>query len=235
MISFYKVIGAGVLLISFMECHAQVKQVLSAPNRSNTAAAQTYVGLGSIPSSDVNFRIDGSPYFNDEFVKGTIYHNRSIYRDVEMRYDIYFDRIEFKNQDTVMVAGPDKLISKVQMGDQTFIVSIFKSKDKPALTYFLREDSGKMTLLTKMEIKFKNQELGKPIQGDIPAKYIRMPDTHYYKIGNGPLIKIQGIKKLIEEIPDHNGEMEQYARKEKISANKPKELKKFSQYYNSLQ
>ena len=114
------------------------------------------------------------------------------------------------------------------------MVELYEEKGKKAFTYFIRQDSGKMTILTKKAISLKPPQFGKPIEGDIPAKFTRMPDTHFYKLDKGPLVKIVSIKKLIEELPDHKAEMETFVKKEKISANKPKELAQFSKYYNSL-
>jgi len=221
--------------IGLLTGNAQVKQVDNSSNRANPAATQSYIGFGAVINSNVEYPIEGSPYFEDEYVKGNIYHSLGVNKNVQMRYNIYYDRIEYKGKETEMAIGPDKRIRKVELGEQTLVLNLYEVKGKTALAYFIRQDSGKMTILTKMTVMLKGPQFGKPIEGDVPAKYSRMPDTHYFKIGDGPLIKIQSIKKLIEELPDHREEMEVFARKEKTSTNKPKELIRFSQYYNSLQ
>ncbi len=50
-----------------------------------------------------------------------------------------------------------------------------------------------------MRVIFKDRQQGKPIEGDIPAKYSRMADINYFKLGDGPLIKVRSIKKLIAD------------------------------------
>ena len=235
MISFKKIIFIVVLLASsYLKGGAQVKQVDNSANRANPSAVQSYIGFGSVINSNVEYPIEGTPYSSDEYVKGTIFHSHTIYKDMLMRYNIYYDRIEFRAKDTIRVLGPEKLLHKIELGDQTLVVNMHEVKGKPALTYFIRQDSGKMTILTKLTVLLRGPQFGKPIEGNIPAKYEHMPDNHFYKIDNGPLVKIQSIKKLIEELPDHKEEMESFAKKEKISANKPKELVQFSRYYNSL-
>ncbi len=229
------VIVIVILATRIVYCNGQAKQVDNAINRANPSAVQTFTGYGTTMPSEREYPIEGTPYSDDEFVKGIIYHHHGS-QSAEMRYNIYDDRIEYKGKDTViMVVGPDKLIKKIVIGDQTLVVELYEEKGKKALTYFIRQDSGKMSMLTKKTISLKPPQFGKPIEGDIPAKYVRMPDTHFYKIDNGPLVKILNTKKLIEELPDHKAEMEAFVKKEKISANKPKELAQFSKYYNSLQ
>lgn len=222
------------LTTSIVHCNGQAKQVDNAINRANPNAVHTFTGYGTTMPSEREYPIEGTPYSNDEYVKGIIYHHHGS-QSAEMRYNIYDDRIEYKGKDTVlMMVGPDKLIQKIEIGDQTLVVELYEEKGKKELTYFIRQDSGKMTMLTKKTISLKPPQFGKPIEGDIPAKYARMPDTHFYKIDKGPLVKIVSIKKLIDELPDYKAEMEAFVKKEKISANKPKELAQFSGYYNSL-
>jgi hypothetical protein len=223
-----------ILILGTGYCRGQAKQVDNAINRANPSAVHSFTGYGTTMPSEREYSVEGTPYSKDEFVKGKIYHHYGLL-STEMRYNIYDDRIEYKGKDTVvMIIGADKLIRKVELDELTLVVDLIEVKGKQMLTYFVRLDSGKMTMLTKMTVSLKPPQFGKPIEGDIPAKFIRMPDTYYYKIEKGSLVKISSIKSLIEELPDHQKEMESFAKKEKISANKPKELAQFSKYYNSL-
>jgi len=215
--------------------YSQAKQIDNSAYKANPTSTQSYIGFGNVFPNEYEYPIEGSPYFNDKYVKGTIYHHRTVYKNMEMRYNICHDRIEFKAKDTVLMVGPDKLVKKVELGDQTLVVQLLETKGKPTLTYFIRQDSGKLTILTKMTITIKAPQFGKPIEGNVPAKYMKMPDTQYYMLDAGKPVKIQNLKKLIDELPDHQQEMETFAKKEKISASKPKDLVLFSRYYNSLQ
>jgi hypothetical protein len=235
MMAFKKLVILLIILANgIVHCKGQAKQVDNAINRANPSAVHTFTGYGTTMPEEREYPIEGTPYSNDAYIKGRIYHHYGL-QSTEMRYNIYDDRIEYKGKDSVlMIIGPDKLVRKVEIGDQTLVVDLLEVKGKQVLTYFVRLDSGKMTMLTKLTVSLKPPQFGKPIEGDIPAKYARMPDTHFYKIDNGPLVKIGNIKNLLEELPDHKNEMEAFVKKEKISANKPKELAQFSKYYNSL-
>jgi hypothetical protein len=222
------------ITISKMNCYAQVKQVISAPNRSNVAAAQTYLGLGSLASSEETYAIEGTPYSTEAYVLGDVFLKQKVFEDIEMRYNIYSNRIEYKENGALMYLSPNNQILKVVMNNETLVINQFEVKGKLTPTYFVRLDSGAVTLLAKKNIGFRSQQLGKPIEGDVPAKYTQLPDEYFIKKLDGPLVRIQSIKKLIEYLPDHKAEMETFAKKEKISANKPAELTRFIQYYNSL-
>jgi len=223
-----------VLLVTFRDGLAQVKQLLNAPSKSSPTSTQTFVGVNKFYNSELDYPIEGSPYADDQFVKGSIYHYRGVQRDIDMRLNVYYNQIEYKVKDSVWVVSADKLIRKVVMDDQTLIVNLYEVKGKQSLAFFFRLDSGKATLLIKKNIGYREPQFGKAIEGNVPAKYYKLPDEHFFKIGDGPLLKIQSMKKFIEDLPDHKSEMEQFAKKEKISVNKPKELTRFIQYYNSL-
>jgi hypothetical protein len=201
---------------------------------SSTAKFVNRVGTFNNPAPE--YIIEGSPYFKDDFIKGTIFWKKGgSYQGLDMRYNIYADQIEFKNQDSVFAINPDIGIKNVVIGEYTLVINNYDVRGIPALTYFLRLDSGKATLMAKMQVNFRERQEEKPIEGAKPPKYIRMPDVYYFKIGNGSSIKIQSIKRMIEELPDHREEMDQFAKDNKISANKPKELIKFFRFYNSLE
>ncbi len=149
-----------------------------------------------------------------------------------MRYNIFYDQMEFKDKDSVYAIGPDMSIKKVVIGSETFVVDNLEFKGK---TVPLSLDSGRVSLVAKMLVIYKELRQGKPMQGDIPPRFERMPDTYYIKIGHGPLAKVSTVKKLIEMLPDRKQEMEKFTQNEKTRANKPDELTKFIRYYNSLQ
>ena len=88
--------------------------------------------------------------------------------------------------------------------------------------------------MAKKRVLFKEQQLGKPIEGDIPASYNQIPDVYYIKVENGPLLMVRSIKKLIAEFPDKKKELEEFTKKEKISSKEIEDLVRLTRYYNSL-
>ncbi len=218
-------------VISFIDCKSQGN--LDPPSNSRTANVQNIYNINQL-ISPVEYSIEGTPYFTDTYSKGSAYSSAVNIYDKEMRYNIFYDRMEYKDGGTMFAIDPDLTIEKIVLGTLTFVVDNYKVKNKMVPSYFLRLDSGRVTLMTKMRIIFKDRQQGKAIEGNIPATYQRQPDFYYFKLGDGPLMKVRSIKKLIDALPDQKQKMEKFARSEKISANKSEELTKFIEYYNSL-
>jgi len=218
-------------VIILIDCNAQFS--LNPAENARSGSVQYIYSLDKI-TSPVEYTIEGTPYLTDTYLKSHVYSHKGNFSDIDMRYNIFYERMEFKEKDLLYAIDPDSKIKKIVLDAQTFVVDNYELKGKTAPAYFLRLDSGRVTLMTKMRIIFKDRQQGKPIEDDIPAKYSRMQDINYIKLGDRSLIKVRSIKKLIDELPDRKQEMEDFAKKEKISANKAEELTKFIQYYNSL-
>jgi hypothetical protein len=151
-----------------------------------------------------------------------------------MRYNIFNDVIEFQQNGSVLALAPDKRINKVTIGSHTFVVNRFEFKSKQIEGYLERLDSGKLTLLAKMVVVFKEREEPRAMQYSIvPARFNRLGDVHYSMLPDGQLVKIESIKKLLEQLPDKNEEMAAFVKKEKIRDDR-EGLVKFFSYYNSL-
>jgi hypothetical protein len=96
-------------------------------------------------------------------------------------------------------------------------------------------DSGKVTLYSRKMMRYQEAIKGRALDGgDVPAKFARMSDEYFYKIGTGELKEVGNLKELIASLPDKQEEIKQYAKQEKISPKKEEELRQLIQYYNSL-
>jgi len=96
-------------------------------------------------------------------------------------------------------------------------------------------DSGKVMLFAKKKIIYLPAKQGGALNGsDMPAHYKRSPDSYYYKIGVGGLQEVESVNAIISSLPDKKDELAQYAKREKISVKKEKELIELIEYYYSL-
>lgn len=179
-------------------------------------------------------KIEGSPYLNESFAPADVYSSKGKFPSVQMRYNIYTDEIEYKQKDIVYILLPGTDVKKIVFGDHVFVVESVDVKGKPKTGYFSLLDSGKVTLLAKKVVTFREAQAPKALEAEgKPAKYSKSQDEFLYKIGDGPLMEVNNIKKMIETFPDKQDELRQFAAKEKISRNE-KELTKLIKYYNSL-
>jgi len=186
------------------------------------------------PSS---FDYEGSPYNKDIFVKGDIYYDINWrYPDIPLRYNIFNDEMEFKieGQETIYAIKPDKKIQKILIQEDTFVIGEYQEKGKIIPGFYKVLTTGKIDLLAKLQVDFKEKQPPKAMVDPEPAKFTRRADQYYVKINGDITQKISNIKKLIELIGDHKNELSEYAKKEKISAANESELIQFISFYNSL-
>ena len=189
------------------------------------ASAQVTTSSGEV--------IAGSPYVDDKYKDGVIYYGDKNYI-VPIRYNAYQDLIEYKQNGKPLVLEASASIEKVVFGDDTFIPLNYGSSGKK-LGYFAVLDSGKMTLYAKKKIIFVPFKKGGKLDGtDQPAEFKKAPDVFYYQLGDGPLQEVDNVKSWIAGLPDKQDELTQYAKKEKISTKKEKDIIQFVKHYNSL-
>ena len=178
---------------------------------------------------------EGSPFLNEEFIPGQVFSSGKKYTSVPLRYNIFNDQMEFKQNDLTYALYPGERIIKVILADETYVVEKYEIRSKIDYGYLTRLDSGKLTVLAKKVVRFTDKQEAKALESsNKPAKFTRAADLYYYKIGNGELTKSSSLKNLIEDLPDHQADVEAYAKKEKLSTRNAEDLMKLAAYYNGL-
>jgi hypothetical protein len=176
--------------------------------------------------------VTGSPYMDEKYKDGVIYFGDKN-QTAPIRYNAYQDLIEYEQNGKALVLDPNPAIKKVVFGSETLVPLSPESSNK--LGYYVMLDSGKVSLYAKKKIvflPFKKQ--GKLDGSDQPAEFKKSPDMFYFQVGNGALKEVDNMKSFIASFPDKQDELSQYAKKEKISTKKEKDLIQFVKYYNSL-
>jgi hypothetical protein len=181
-----------------------------------------------------NVTVKGTPYLDDIYAQGVIhYANRT--HAAPIRYNVFRDLIEYQQNGQPLVLDPNPSIKKVNVGSSIFVPLKYETNGKSKFGYFAVLDSGKVTLYAKKKITLLAARKGGALDGsDQPAEYKKSADTFYFRIGEGELQEVDNIKSMIATFPEKQEEMTQYAKKEKISPRKEKEIIQFVQYYNSL-
>lgn len=184
-------------------------------------------------STDAN-AVKGTPYLDEAYVDGTILFANNT-RNAPIRYNAHKDLIEYTAGGVARVLDPSNTIKRVNFGESTFVVEKYKDEDVTKYGYFTVLDSGKAILYSKKAVKFSPALKGRALDGgDQPAEYKRLPDAFFFKVNGGEMTEIKSIKSLVAAFPDKNDELNDFAKKEKISPRKEAELLKLIQYYNSL-
>src|SRR5436190_353380 len=66
--------------------------------------------------------VEGTAYLNENFEAGDVQTGQGNFKTVPMRYDIFHDQIEFKQNDNVYILDPDPNIVKITLSDHGVMV-----------------------------------------------------------------------------------------------------------------
>jgi hypothetical protein len=214
------------------------------PVHLSMAQGRPYIGDGAniidhmlikeakdVTSDESRFPIEGTPYLDEEFTKGTVITQKGIFSNVEMRYNIHTDVIEFRQKGITYQLDPVPEIIRVDMGDRRLVVGAEDNKGR--LGFYEMLDSGAVTLLSRPKVVFRE---GKPPQAlqakPTPARYMRLPDVYYYRAKGGPITRITSLKKLLADMPGDAAALKAFVDKEKISTRKREDLVRLFQHCN---
>lgn len=180
--------------------------------------------------------IKGSPYLNDEFVKGSIFTVQMLkYDSIPLRFNIYNDELQFKTPTgEVMALTAPEIVEKAEFGSFQMVYSPYSLTNKIKKGFFLVLEQGKASLYAKPGIHFQEPSEPAAYKEAEPAKFSRKADEYYIRIGKEQAILINSKKDLIAAFPDNHEKIESFVNKNKIKTNKPESLKEVVKYYNSL-
>jgi hypothetical protein len=180
---------------------------------------------------------EGSPYENNNFINGKVYYGKKwLYSDVPLRYNIYSDQMEFllEEKDQMYALVPDKQIEKIELGDKVFVVGESLAGAKTDNGFYIQIATGKIDLLAKLDIYYREKEPPKGFVEPKPAQFIRRKDIFFLRKANELVLRIGSVNKMIKYIGDHQEELKAFAKKEKIKTSVEEDLIKFINYYNTL-
>jgi hypothetical protein len=175
--------------------------------------------------------VKGSPYLNNEFIKGELVTTDSIqYSGLPLRFNIYNDAIEFR-KDNVDMELNEKFPLLYAVIDNTTVV---KAKNEKG--YFLLRTSGPLYILEKMNVKYVD---AKPASGYRPATKPEFksfkPDYYIQRNIGENAYKINDESDVLNLIPDKKQEVKDFIKKEKLKVSKQADLVEIVNYYKTLQ
>jgi len=215
--------------LSFSQVSYEIRQALDF-FRTNQMVSGDYAKM--LEESN----IEGSPFLNEEFIKGTIYttaHQK--YVDVPLRYNIFNDLIEFKSEENKILAiATPEIVDKIEFGNFQVFYLPFTNVKKVRKGFFILIEQGNASLYYKPQIFLKKATEAVPFQEPQPAKFIRQVDAYYLRIEPTEAKLIGNRKDLFKLFPDRKEEIATFVKRNKIKTNKVEDLRKLLQFYNSL-
>jgi hypothetical protein len=180
--------------------------------------------------------IQGTPYLNDQFAKGTVVTTKGDkYDNVPLRYDQYQDELQFKQNGKTMTFWPKNVVKRAEFGNRVFTYTTYQFTDnKTKQGYFEILADGKVRLLSQHTIKFFEKEKEKPYVDPKPARFDWPLEDFYIQVGTLPAKHITKKKNLLAAFPKHQKELSNYYKSNKLSAKNKEDLIQLVNYYNSL-
>ena len=180
--------------------------------------------------------INGSAYLNKEFINGTIYTaQKEKFTDVPLRFNVYSDDMEFKNQNNeiMAIAAPEN-IEKIEIGELSFKYIPYMAGQKIKNGFFELVTDGNASLYIRHEIIFKEAEKAGAYKEASPPSFINNPNEYYIQIGKNAATLVKNKKSLQEMFPDNKDKVETFIKKNNIKTNEAESIAELVNYYNSL-
>jgi hypothetical protein len=212
---------------------------------SQTPAITPLSDLNTFMRSDFNYLeqqrarntiIQGTPYLEDEFTDGALSFRDTYYRDLRLRYNIYEGHFEFESEGQVLYFDPRYTeVDTVWMGDNKFIFQEHQDVRSVKRSYMqlLYENMGTQVLSLRETILLQ-PESAKGYEDAKPARFQSRPDRLFVRFGKEPAREFSGRKSIPEIFPGYAGELEAFAKKERLRFRQPEELIELCKYYDRL-
>jgi len=175
----------------------------------------------------------GTPYYNDSFLLGNIfYDNELLKKNVALRYNVFFDEIEYKK--ALNLADENyKILIKTENLYTTINQEVFVFRN--GFGYFLvLFDGTNISLLKKISKKyFPPKKAATSLTKDYPAEF--KDRFEYYLITKDKEIQLlPNSKNKRLKVFSKNKALKDYIEKNKINLSNQSDLEKLIRYYDSL-
>ena len=189
-------------------------------------------GIDSKVEKPVDYKyVQGSCYLIENFIDGRITLNTGQVFEGPVRYDIYADQIEFKNEaNEIFVVQNSRAIRTVFMDSLKF--NFFEPGEFENVKGFYELlVLGNYSLYRKYLILLKNPDAAGPGLSSSPAMFIPLDSKYYIMDPDANFREITNKKDLL--IPDRDSEeLEKFIKANKIKTKKEEDLIRFTEFLN---
>lgn len=171
----------------------------------------------------------GDPYYSNEFTQSTVFLINGDSSIVPLRYDLYIDEMEFKQNNKTLWLNK-KEVASIIYGSEKLISCDMKEKDK--FLYFSVITEGDYTLLRRQNVNLLSAEKLKGFSDAKPIRFESVPIEYFVKI-NDLLPTIILTKKDLKKLVADNAPAREFFKKEKIKPGKKDDLVKLVEFLNA--
>jgi len=210
-------------LLFFSHSFSQYNPAFQLMSDVNALQARQFTGKMSYKE------IEGTPYYNSDFVKGTIYLNDGNYAQLLIRFDLFQDEMEFKKDEKILWLMKKDIKSIAYGNEKIWVMPNFDDGSK--LSYYFVSDSGKNMLYVKKKVAFYEMVPPKGYADAIPDRFDRDKDEFYIQLEGSSPQKIKTRKALLAMLSGNNAALD-FMKKEKMRADNFEDLKKLIAFLN---
>jgi|GEM_PF-6491051 len=201
-----------------------------------TAKSQVYMrDINGTPFSERNTAdLGGSPFFNDQFLKGSIkMEDNSVYKDLYLRYDQEADQLVYRKEVASASMLPSGRVTQFSIelpGGEAKFRSITDDKGDAGFYQILQE--GKTSLLKKTKKRIvENVEYNSTSR----SKSMKTEVDYFLQTADKKLIPIKKDKKSFTKVlADKQNEVATYIEQNKLNLKSDNDMSKLISYYNTL-
>ena len=181
-------------------------------------------------------RIEGSPYLDEDFVSGSVLHQRKKYVNLDLRYNHYEGYFEFSIEDGFKYIDPRRTrLDTVWMGELTFVFVNYRHGNSIRQAFMELANQGDTKLFLLNQVTLTEAEPAKGYAEARPAKFQKRPEYIYLEVPGQPAIQFKGKNSVKEVFPDNANLLLAHVKKEKLKLKNLEDIAELCRYYDSLQ
>ncbi|MCL3782564.1 hypothetical protein EMN47_19440 [Prolixibacteraceae bacterium JC049] len=182
----------------------------------NTAFLDRFINNTPISQRDIS-AIGGSPYMHKDFLKGTVFQSeKMIGNDIELRFNVYNNEIEFRLEEDKIYNIPKNLtLNLITIGKEQFVFRKVKNGSKGIKALQMLHDN-KFKLLKLYKTSYQKAQPAKAMREPIPATFKIEKPTYYIEKGDNTLFKVKSIKDIAKSFPRLNKEIKSESKKNRL-------------------
>jgi len=182
----------------------------------------------------------GSPYENQNFLAGEIYHNNKLIADnIPLRYNALMDEMEFKptfetpdSESSALMKSPEV---DVRIGAKVFIFVPYQGGVEKGGYFQVLLRGEKIDLFKKFNKKYTpEQKAQTSMSKDIPARFRDNP-VYYLVLQNGRFVEIPSrARNFPDAFIDREKEIKDFIKDNKLDIKDENHIIQIVIYYNSI-
>lgn len=176
---------------------------------------------------------DGTPFMNNEFVKGDVVTVKGeVLKDVLLRYNVYSDVMEGKLKDVCYEIDSKGMVKRVTLEGKTYDYLKYKIDNDEKFGYLELLEDGEWKLYRHHIKKFKEAQPPRAMQeSGSKAKFSDLPAIYFLmKEGDETAVGFRNNKDLVNIFTDNKNEVQDFIKSNKLKSNNQEDLKKLLSY-----